>query len=111
MSKQIKVNAEAIEGIVEKARQVPEQRMDEAIDKLKTLSETLSTWEGEAPQGHAELYKEVHFALIKTKMLMSTILKTLDQSVESLAEQDDELGESMKGNVTRENVMDSLLEE
>ncbi|UJW56244.1 hypothetical protein HXZ66_01875 [Bacillus sp. A116_S68] len=110
MAKQIKVNAGAMEGIVGSARQVPEQRMDEAINKLKNLSDTLSTWEGEAPQGHAELHKELHYTLIKTKSLMITILRTLDESVESLSEQDEELSQSMKGNVLRGNSKDSLLE-
>jgi hypothetical protein len=35
MAKQIKVNAGAMEGIVGSARQVPEQRMDEAFNRFQ----------------------------------------------------------------------------
>ncbi|SDZ56988.1 Uncharacterized conserved protein YukE [Evansella caseinilytica] len=98
MTNQIKVDAGAIKGLMENARQVPEQRMDEAINKLKNLSDALSTWEGEAPQGHDELHIELHKTLLKTKSLMITILRTLDQSVENLLEQDKKLGQSMGEN-------------
>ncbi|MDQ0206951.1 WXG100 family type VII secretion target [Alkalicoccobacillus murimartini] len=94
MSMEIQVDPAAVQSLVEKARQVPSERMNAAIDKLSDLQEVTSDWKGDAVESHEAARNELENVLTNSKALMDAILSTLDQAVEDFSSKDEEI--SMK---------------
>ena len=106
MTLKIQVDPDAVKSLVDKARQVPSERMDSAIDKLTNLKETTSTWEGAAPGNHESAIQELEKVLTNSKALMDAILAAMDQAVDNFEQIDDEIStkfEIMADHYTSEN--------
>lgn len=93
MSLRIVVHSTAVKEVTKQARLVPNERIDDALDKLEALEETLLSWKGEAKPAFDEVHEDVKETLNHTKNLMNTILSVLDQTVDDIYSVDVELSE------------------
>ncbi len=93
MSLKIVVHSAVVKELSEKARVVPNERIDDALDKLKALDEKILSWKGEAKPAFDEVHEDVKETLNHTKTLMNTILTVLDQTVDDISSVDVELSE------------------
>lgn len=91
MGLEIKVEPEAIKSLTEKARLVPNDRIDSALEKLEDLESTLSSWKGDSKSAYDSLHVEMKGTLTSTKELMTAILAALDNSVENFSKIDNEI--------------------
>lgn len=91
MSLQIKVEPAAVKSLTEKARLVPNERIDAALKKLEQLENTISSWKGDSRPAFDNLHEELKDALTNTKSLMNAMLTSLDQAVDDFSKMDDEI--------------------
>lgn len=91
MSLEIQVKPEAVKSLTEKARLVPNDRMDASIEKLEELEDTLSSWKGEGEPAYDSLHTEMKEALKSTKDLMNAMLGALDHSIDDFSKMDQEI--------------------
>ncbi|GIN15582.1 hypothetical protein J32TS2_09380 [Shouchella clausii] len=99
MSLEIKVDPAAVQSLIEKARLIPGERMEEAISKLDALIDTVSDWKGDAKAEHDLASADLRKALVQTQALMEAMLATLDQAIEQMNETDEEMSSKFETKV------------
>lgn len=85
MSFKIKVDPEAVKALTEKARLIPNERMEAALNKLADLETTLLTWKGNSKESYEDVHAYVHESLVSTQELMNAMLIALDKSIEEFS--------------------------
>lgn len=101
MSLEIRVEPDAVKSLTEKARLVPNERIDQALSKLEELESTLSNWKGDSKSPYDSLHADMESTLTSTKELMNAMLAALDNAVDDFSKVDDEI--SSKFEITVEN--------
>ncbi|MBT2214708.1 hypothetical protein KK120_02600 [Virgibacillus dakarensis] len=91
MSLEIKVNPDAVNSLVEKARNVPNKRIDLAIKKLDDLEDTLSSWKGEGKSAHDDVCADLKSSFADAKNLMNGILAAFDKAIDDFSDLDEEI--------------------
>ncbi|MEI3612530.1 hypothetical protein [Pseudogracilibacillus sp. SO30301A] len=99
MSLEIKVEPDTVKSLAEQARKVPNEQIDQAIEKLTQLEGDLSSWKGEGPSGHEEAVTELKRALTSSKDLFTAILATLDHAIDQFTEADQEISDKFERRV------------
>lgn len=85
MGLEIKVEPEAVKSLTEKARTVPNERIDAALEKLGELESTLSSWKGDGKPAYEGLHTEMTDTLTSTKDLMNAMLAALDNAIDDFS--------------------------
>lgn len=88
MSLEIQVEQKDVKNLADQARQVPNERMEDAMNKLNDLQTELSSWKGKASPAHKEACTSLQEALESSQTLMMEILHTLDYAVDQFSDFD-----------------------
>lgn len=91
MTLEVKVNPQAVKSLTEKARLVPNERIDIAIEKLEELESTLSSWKGDGKPAYEDVHADVKNTLTSTKALMNAMLAALDKAMDDFSHMDEEI--------------------
>lgn len=101
MSLEIRVEPDAVKSLTDKARLIPNERIDQALSKLEELEGTLSDWKGDSKPSYDSLHAEMESTLTSTKQLMNAILAALDNAVDDFSKVDQDI--SSKFEITVNN--------
>lgn len=82
------VQPDSVKAHLEQSRQIPNEKIEKIKLKLDNLDEELSTWKGNAANGHKEAFTTFRETLETSQLLMIEILNTIDFSMEQFSEID-----------------------
>lgn len=96
------VDPEAVELFTKEAREIPTERIEYVMNKINNIKESITEWEGKATKKHEELLTDLYELLENTKILLTHLLLTLDQTVNRFTESDEELSSTFNSIVYKD---------
>ncbi|SDZ68692.1 Proteins of 100 residues with WXG [Evansella caseinilytica] len=99
MALEIKVNPATIESLIKQARKVPAEGVADAVQQVDKIAKVLENWEGRAKEEHDVLISELKKTLTGSEKLLTEILVTLDRTIDSFKEIDEEISQQFETKV------------